>query len=342
MLRRSGVFSMKWYPWLNAPYRQILSRYQQACGHHALLLHTQAGNGEISLCYALSRWLMCRKPDGIKSCGVCHSCHLMMAANHPDFYQADAGQGRQSLGVDTIRTISDSAYNRAHQGGVKVIWMPHAEQLTEPAGNALLKIVEEPPEKTYFLLCCQTPARLLPTLRSRCLYWELQAPNEAVGLHWLRQVGGHHHNELSARTALGLCGGAPLAAAALLEPARWQDRLTLCTGLQEGLSHGDFLVLLPVMNRHKDEGPLYWWLSLLSDALKWQHGAQKFIVNADRISLIAALAARLQADVLHEQWRRWLHCLRQCQEISWVNRELLLTHYLLEWEQCIADAHAAL
>ncbi|CAK8739021.1 hypothetical protein SODG_002624 [Sodalis praecaptivus] len=99
------------------PYRQILSRYQQGRGHHALLLHSQPGNGEASLCYALSRWLMCRQPDGSKSCGVCHSCRLMMAGNHPDFYQPEPEKGRQTLGVDSIRAIIDSVYGRARQGG---------------------------------------------------------------------------------------------------------------------------------------------------------------------------------------------------------------------------------
>lgn len=331
---------MKWYPWLNAPYRQILARYRQARGHHALLLHSQPGNGEASLCYALSRWLMCRQPDGIKSCGVCHSCRLMMAGNHPDFYQPEPEKGRQSLGVDTIRAIIDSVYGRARQGGVKVVWLPHAELLTEQAANALLKTLEEPPEETYFLIGCQTPSRLLPTLRSRCLYWPLPAPDEAMGLRWLHQAG--YEDSLSARTALRLCGNAPLAAAALLQPTRWQERLTLCAALQEAHASGDFLALLPALNRDKDDGPLHWLLSLLTDALKWQQGAQAFLVNADRTELVAALAARWPAVVLHAQWQQWLQCLRQWQEISGVNRELLLTHHLLNWEQGVANASVSL
>lgn len=330
---------MKWYPWLNAPYRQILSRYQQRRGHHALLLHSQPGNGEASLCYALSRWLMCRQPDGSKSCGVCHSCRLMMAGNHPDFYQPEPEKGRQTLGVDSIRAIIESVYGRARQGGGKVVSLPHAEQLTEQAANALLKTLEEPPEDTYFLLVCETPARLLPTLRSRCLYWPLPAPNEALGLSWLGQAG--FDDSLSACTALRLCANVPLAAEALLQPARWQTRLALCAALQDALANGDFLALLPALNRDKDDEPLHWLLSLLTDALKWQQGAQEYLVNADRTSLITALAARWPAGVLHAQWQQWLLCLRQCQEISGVNRELLLTHHLLNWEQGVAHTYAS-
>ncbi|WMQ73673.1 MAG: DNA polymerase III subunit delta' [Sodalis sp.] len=326
---------MKWYPWLNAPYRQILSCYQQGRGHHALLLHSQPGNGEASLCYAINRWLMCRQPNDSKSCGVCYSCRLMMAGNHPDFYQPEPKE--QTLGVDSIRTIIDSVYGRTRQRGRKVVSLPHAEQLTEQAANALLKTLEEPPEDTYFLLVCKKPARLLPTLRSRCLYWPLLAPNEALGLYWLGQAG--FDDTLSACTALRLCANAPLAAEALLQPARWQTRLALCTALQDALANGDFLTLLPALNRDKDDEPLHWLLSLLTDALKWQQSAQEYLVNADRTSLVTALAARGSAGVLHAQWQQWLLCLRQCQEISGVNRELLLTQHLLDWEKGVAHTY---
>ncbi|WP_305809564.1 DNA polymerase III subunit delta' C-terminal domain-containing protein, partial [Sodalis-like endosymbiont of Proechinophthirus fluctus] len=107
----------------------------------------------------------------------------------------------------------------------------------------------------YFLLVCETPARLLPTLRSRCLYWPLPAPNEAFGLSWLRQVG--HDESLSVRAAIRLCANAPLAAEILLQPARWQARLALCAALQDALANSDFLALLPALNRDKDDEPLH-------------------------------------------------------------------------------------
>ncbi|WP_226811274.1 DNA polymerase III subunit delta' [Candidatus Steffania adelgidicola] len=332
---------MKWYPWLNSPYRQILTSYQQKRGHHALLLHSQSGNGEASLCYALSRWLICRQPDGIKSCGNCHSCQLMKINNHPDVYQLQPEQGRKSLGIDSVRSIIDSLYARASQGGAKVIHLSQSELLTEQAANALLKTLEEPPDNTYFILICQTPASLLPTLRSRCLYWPLPAPEEELSFRWLRKAG-YQHPPLSTRTALRLCGGAPLAAEALLKPVRWQDRLTFCRRLQEAHETGNFLELLPILNREQDNGPLHWMLSLISDALKYQHGAKEFLLNADRSQLVALIAARWATSILHVQWQQWLYYIYQCQEISGINRELLLTKYLLNWEQAVKDVRISL
>ncbi|UVK77692.1 MAG: DNA polymerase III subunit delta' [Sodalis sp. Fse] len=318
---------MKWYPWLNDPYRQILVRYQQGQGHHALLLHSQQGNGEASLIYALSRWLICRQPNGIKSCGVCNSCRLMKAGNHPDYYQLKPEKGRENLGVDSIRTLVGNLYSRAHQGGVKVVWLAHSEQLTEQAANALLKTLEEPPAQTYFLQGCHEPSYLLPTLMSRCLKWLLKPPEEVLGLRWLQQETTNKLQE--ATTALRLCDGAPLAAKALLQPPCWQERLALCTAMAQAIVNRDYLILLPLLNKDKNDAPLYWLLSLLTDALKLLQGAENFLVNMDQTKLIIALATHWPAVILHNHLQQWLNYRRQCQ-INGINQELLLTHYLLK------------
>ena len=213
---------MNWYPWLNAPYRQLIGQYQAGRGHHALLIHADEGNGDAALVYGLSRWLLCQHPQGEKSCGECHSCRLMLAGNHPDWHVLTPEKGKASLGIDRVRQVIDGLYTHAQQGGAKVIWLAQAEALTEAAANALLKTLEEPPEKTYFLLGCRTPSRLLPTLRSRCSYWHLQNPPPALSSQWIQRQ--QPADPQSVETALKLSHGAPLAAAALLQPERWQQR----------------------------------------------------------------------------------------------------------------------
>lgn len=74
---------MKWYPWLRPSFEQLVGSYQAGRGHHALLLQSLNGMGGEALIYALCRFLMCRQPEGHKSCGHCHSCQLMQAGTHP-------------------------------------------------------------------------------------------------------------------------------------------------------------------------------------------------------------------------------------------------------------------
>lgn len=327
---------MKWYPWLNTTYRQILTSYQQQHGHHALLLHSHEGNGETSLFYALTRWLMCCQPVGIKSCGSCRSCQLMQISNHPDHYWLKPEKGKLSIGIEIIRNVIYDLHGHIRQGKAKVVWLLQSEALTEQATNALLKTLEEPPDNTYFLLGCQEPSRLLPTLLSRCLYWPLPSPKEELGLYWLQQQKCGY-DQIAARTALRLSSGAPLAAFMLLQPTCWQERLVLCEGITQAIASNNFLQLLSLLHHDQDDAPLHWLISLLTDAIKWQHSLYDYLVNLDQPELIAIIAMRWTASSLHHQIHQWFAYRCQLHEISSVNRELILTHQLLNYEQDATD-----
>jgi DNA polymerase-3 subunit delta' len=326
---------MNWYPWLNAAYRQWVGQYASGRGHHALLLHAAPGNGDDALAYGLSRWLICQRRNGEKSCGECHSCRLMLAGNHPDYHVLSAEKGKSSLGIEPIRQLTEILYSHAQQGGAKVVWLPKAEQLTEAAANALLKTLEEPPAHTYFLLGCREPARLLATLRSRCFYWHLASPDEPLSLQWLnRQIPGNAVDHL---TALRLHDGAPLAAEQLLQPGHWQQRAALCSALNVALNSRDMLSLLPVLNHDNASERLHWLCALLMDAMKWQQGASHYVLNQDQQPLVQQLASRLNNRILQHLVQQWLHCRHQLLSVVGVNRELLLTERLLGWEQMLSS-----
>lgn len=324
---------MNWYPWLNGPYRQLIAQYQGGRGHHALLMHAAKGMGDDALIYGLSRWLLCQHLEGEKSCGKCHSCNLMIAGNHPDWHVLTPEKGKSSLGVEPIRQLIETLYNYSQQGGAKVVWLPHAELLTEAAANALLKTLEEPPERTYFLLGCNEPSRLLATLRSRCFYWHLTTPDSALASQWIaRQLST---DALSIQTALRIGDGTPLAALALLQPERWKQRDQLCQQLSASWQQRDFLSLLPQLNHDDAADRLFWLCSLLLDVLKTQQGAGHYVINLDQQPLITLLANGLTNDALQKNLQGWMRCRQQLLSVVGVNRELLLTEYLLEWESAI-------
>ncbi|OMQ26801.1 DNA polymerase III subunit delta' [Serratia oryzae] len=326
---------MNWYPWLNVPYRQLVGQYAAGRGHHALLVHASPGNGDEALLYALSRWLICQQRNGEKSCGECHSCRLMLAGNHPDYHVLMPEKGKNSLGIEPIRQVIETLYSHAQQGGAKVVWLPQAELLTEAAANALLKTLEEPLANTFFLLACNEPSRLMATLRSRCFYWHLASPDEALSLQWLnRQAPG---NPVDRLTALRLYDGAPIAAERLLQPQLWQQRSALCTALNNALPQRDMLALLPVLNHDDVAERLHWLCALLVDAMKWQQGAAGYVLNQDQQPLIQQLASRLSSTSLQQIVQQWLKCRQQLVNIAGVNRELLLTEQLLSWEQMLGS-----
>lgn len=328
---------MNWYPWLNHSYRQILSQHQAQRGHHALLIQALPGMGDDALIWGISRWLMCRRPDGLKSCGECHACQLMLAGTHPDWYRLEAEKGKSSLGIDAVRSVTEKLYHHAQQGGAKVVWLPDAGQLTEAAANALLKTLEEPPKNTWFLLSSREPSRLLPTLRSRCLLWHLAPPAEAQSLQWLQK---HVTAGLNERTAaLRLSAGAPAAALALLDDKIWQQRQRVCQALPDALQ-GDMLSLLPALHHDDAAQRISWLCSLLIDAVKWQQGGGQFISNVDRQTDVMRIASLLPTSAIDASLRQWIVCRDRLLNVVAVNRELLLTNQLLSWEAMLNPVSA--
>ena len=321
---------MKWYPWLRPHFEQLVNGYQSGRGHHALLLQALPGMGDDALIYAIGRLLMCQQPQGSKSCGQCRSCQLMQAETHPDYYTLEPEKGKSTLGIDAVRAVSEKLYERARLGGAKVVWLKDAAQLTEAAANALLKTLEEPPGNTWFLLSCREPGRLLATLRSRCRLHHLDAPQESWAVSWLqREVTTSRE---AALTALRLCGGAPAAALALLQPALWAQREQLCQAIGHAGEKRDWLSLLGNLNHDQVTNRLQWMASLLLDALKVQQGAT-LVSNVDAWPLVTQLAQRHSGAWL----RAVLHDVCQCREqlisVTGLNRELVLTDLLLQIEQ---------
>ncbi|MGK2946494.1 MAG: DNA polymerase III subunit delta' [Candidatus Malihini olakiniferum] len=321
---------MEWYPWLNGPYRQQIKRYQEGRAHHAVLLHTLPGMGRESLVYALSRRILCQNTEGMKSCGECHSCKLMIAGTHPDWYVLVPEKSKQTLGVDAIRGVLEKIYQHSQQGGAKLVWIENSEQLTEAAATALLKTLEEPPDATYFLLGCYEPTRLLATLRSRCLYLYLPTPDEAQSVAWLNKR--HPVSKQALQTTLRLQAGAPLAAEHLLHEKTARQRSALCQALANVVAPRAFYSLLPQLNHEDAPEHIHWLSSLLLDALKIQRGAASERVNLDQDELIALLAHQLTSTELDAVLSRWLRCRHQLLTVINVNRELLLADVLLEWE----------
>ena len=320
---------MKWYPWLRPSFEQLVAGYQAGRGHHALLLQALPGMGGEALIYALCRYLMCRQPQGNKSCGQCHSCQLMQAGTHPDYYTLAPEKGKSALGIDAVRDVNEKLYERSRLGGAKVVWTGDAALLTDAAANALLKTLEEPPENTWFFLACQEPARLLATLRSRCRLHHLAPPSESYGLAWLeREVTMPQEALLS---ALRLSANAPAAALDLLQESHWASRQQLIQTLAGVLSSGDWLALLPILNHEQAAVRLHWLASLLVDAQKRQQGIT-LVSNPDAWTLVNQLAQALPAARLQAIARDVSACRDQLLNVVGVNRELLLTERLLRWE----------
>ena len=142
---------------------------------HAWLITGPPGSGRsiAALCFAAA--LQCTS-DGVPGCGECRACTTTMAGTHADVRRI-VPEGL-SIGVDEMRNIVQIASRRPGTGRWQIVLIEDADRLTEGAANALLKVVEEPPPSTVFLLCAPSvdPEDIAITLRSRCRHVALVTP----------------------------------------------------------------------------------------------------------------------------------------------------------------------
>ena len=172
---------------------------------HAWLFTGPPGSGRsvAALCFAAA--LQCTS-DGVPGCGQCRACTTTMAGTHADVRRI-IPEGL-SIGVDEMRAIVATASRRPSTGRWQVVVIEDADRLGERAANTLLKVVEEPPPSTVFLLCAPSvdPEDISITLRSRCRHAALVTPTvgaiaqvlmdtdglTAEDAHWAAAVSGGH------------------------------------------------------------------------------------------------------------------------------------------------------
>ena len=224
-------------PWHTDVARSWLSTKERFA--HAWLIHGLSGIGKREFAFAAAASLLCEAPVQGIACGQCLACGWISKGNHPDLKrirpEAVAVEEGLEQGTDEDSSISEEAatepgssskrapskdirveqiralepwfHNATHRGGWRVALIYPAEALTTISGNTLLKVLEEPPPSTIFLLVADAPDRLLPTLLSRCRRLPLPTPSGKIALQWLENKGVKNASDWLAAT-----GGAPLKA----------------------------------------------------------------------------------------------------------------------------------
>ncbi|NDK88851.1 DNA polymerase III subunit delta' [Gordonia desulfuricans] len=171
---------------------------------HAWLFTGPPGSGRSIAATCFAAALQCRHPE-IVGCGECRACTTVLARTHADVrHIVPAGL---SLSVDSMREIVQLASRRPGTGRWQIVVVEDADRLTEQAANALLKVVEEPPSRTVFLLCAPSvdPEDIAVTLRSRCRHVALTSPSVADIERVLVERDGIAPD--AARWAASVCGG---------------------------------------------------------------------------------------------------------------------------------------
>ena len=231
-------------PWQAELWQLVTTARTRDQLHHAWLLSGAEGVGKRSFVRAWAAGLLCERAEAQQACGECNSCRMLAAGGHPDahllsndghlglaangplqaehglaYWTPRPGSARRDIAVDAARSLIEKLTIGSHRGGMRVVVIQPASDLSESAANALLKSIEEPPANLLLLFVTVFPQALKQTIRSRCQQLRFATPARGEALSWLYSA----HPKADA-TLLAEAGGAPLKAAAWLASGEAERR----------------------------------------------------------------------------------------------------------------------
>ena len=334
---------------------------------HAYIFAGQEGVGKFTTAREWAKLLLCEDPvienDFADSCGLCRSCRLFDAGSHPDFnpvykelveFTRD-GKDKKTpvdLPIDVIREfLIEKVSTRPTLSKRKVFVVSEAERLNASSQNALLKLLEEPPEYCCIILLCRRMERLLPTTKSRCQIIRFGFIAKDRIIDELREMGAEEERaRYFARLAQGSLGRAcrwfklELADANLyqtkiqllnslakyeyvgaLDLAQWlldeSKRIAaLWVGLEKNTSRTD-------INRRAQKTLVQIIISTLLDAMTINAMPEQELINVDQKGQIQKLAARFNPEQAAEKIDDCYRTMRWIE--SSVNEKLIFEQLLL-------------
>lgn len=286
---------------------------------HAWLFCGPEGIGKATLAYRFARHVLDGSTvqtavalDGPSQDPASRVFRLVVAAAHPDLLvvrrpEAVENGGRtskrpQDLPIEQIRKIPSFLSLSASDGGWRVVIVDEADRLNRSSANALLKVLEEPPDRTLLMLITEMPGRLMPTIRSRCRKLTLNRLSDEQLENWLDDRGmGVAADDRKALVTLA--NGSPGRLARLIE----RDMLSTATQIGAILSNSDQLdwsavhKLSEFLARPNAEAHFDLSVQLLTDRL--ETAIQQYARGMEqRDGIFTAATGTAQLDRLLQVW----------------------------------------
>ena len=217
--------------------RTLLTSYQSGKIHHGWILAGPRGIGKATLAYRMARFVLRHTSPGAPEVRQAESLNVspedpvfkrVASGGHSDVfvarrpYDPKSKRLRTEITVDTVRKATQFYTRTAGEGGWRVCIVDAADDMNANAANAVLKVLEEPPDRALFILISHAPRRLLPTIRSRCINLSLNPLAHGDLETVVRRHAGH--DDLPPMDDLhSLSRGSPGRALALIRGKGWAN-----------------------------------------------------------------------------------------------------------------------
>lgn len=231
----------------------LSSAFARGALPHALILAGERGIGKKTLASIVAQTLVCESDDA--PCGVCSACYKAKNGFHPDIIFLDSKNIKTDIlkygmepktdsTVDAIRAVKLDAIRRPNDGERKVYIIDNAGNLSAGCQDALLKILEEPPHFTFFILLCYNFCDLLPTIVSRAAHITLSPLSDEEVMKIIREkrpaLTDAEASEI-VRTCGGVCN--------FLVEDKNAEFAEIASGIAKALISRDELEIFTVLNK---------------------------------------------------------------------------------------------
>jgi len=313
---------------------KIISRiFRQGSLAHAWLLAGQEGTGKEELARIIAGLLMCENPvheaDHVFPCGMCSHCAKLSRDTHPDLVVTEP-EGA-FIKLPQVHALQKNISYSPLEARNRAVLVLHAHKMNREAANALLKTLEEPPDRTFLILTASSINALLPTIVSRCQVISCSGLEAGVIAEILSREERCSREE--AETAARLSDGSLARARYTLENgAGFRDMFFRFMALAPDRRFGIFFDLSKVMSEDVDSLMLSVTMlrSIVRDMLVLKAGGKETdLLNMDRIPELQNAASALSTESLSDYADR----LEKMERLSIrnINRGMLANSLLIFW-----------
>lgn len=281
----------------HAPVKQTLQKMLET-GHvaNAYVFEGPAGVGKRFCAELFAKALLCESDTpNTAPCGTCSACGKVASGNHPDIIRVQKAENGASVGVDDVREqILNEVYLKPYLATRRVVLIGEADALTESAQNALLKVLEEPPDYITFILCVTGKDKLLETVLSRsCVMTFFSLSREEV-FCYLEKRFAQEKADLAAGVSQGSIGSALAFLSEEHGEKLFEDSVAHFVSLKRGATVVQEIVDFLLEEREHIDKVCNFMMTFLRDCIFVQSGLEHRVIYKNKLSQIRVFVEGIQ------------------------------------------------
>ena len=279
--------------WLTK-YKESLSKEKL---HHAYLFYGREGLGKENLLASISNAILCES-NNLKSCNKCKNCKLVFSNNHPDLHIILKEEGKKNISISQIIKLREKIYETSFLGKNKIISIPNIDSMSRDASDSILKILEEPPKDTFFIMSSDFIHQIPSTIRSRSIEIEIETPSFNECHEWLSESYSENID-----LAIELSNNRPLIAKDLLDLNLLDLRSNFIKDISGIIKSGKHIVNISnqwIKELDTLSLKLEWMSYILIDAIKHESSSEYAEVLSDSENITRYLGENSNIFNLHE------------------------------------------